>query len=269
MTVKSEKNMAVGVFDSGVGGLTVVKKLRTYLPSEDIIYFGDTARVPYGNKSAATIKKFSREIMEFLLNRGAKVIVVACNTASSLAVPSLAKECPVPMIGVITPGVKEAVSVSLNGRIGVIGTSSTISSRAYERALRKHDPSCSIFSRDCPLFVPLVENRFFSGPVTNMVAKGYLDWFKKKRIDTLILGCTHYPLLKTVIGEVMKGVRLIDSASGVAKTVKETLDKKCLASDRKGTGRIKCFVSDEPESFKKVAGIFLKEKFSITKALAG
>lgn len=266
--MKSRQNRPIGVFDSGVGGLTVVRSVRRRLPNEDIIYFGDTARVPYGNKSRTTIKRFSREIVDFLVKNHVKMIVAACNTASSLALPSLKKKCPVPVIGVIAPGVKEAVRLSKNRRIGVIGTDSTISSSAYEKELAKIDPSCRLFSKSCPLFVPLVENRFFSDRVTRQVAGKYLTELKKKRIDTLILGCTHYPLLRKVIGHIMKDAVLIDSASAVAKEVKRILaERKLETVAGKTRPAVKCFVSDDAEGFKKTAGIFLREKISVKKVV--
>jgi len=268
--MKSRKNQAIGVFDSGVGGLTVVKSLRKHLPNEDIIYFGDTARVPYGNKSRETVKKFSREIIEFLIGRGAKIVVAACNTASSLAVPAVKKEYSVPVLGVIDSGARVAALASKNGRIGVIGTDSTIMSRSYDRALKKCDASCKLFSRSCPLFVPLVENEFSKDPVTRTIAKRYLKYFDGKGIDTLILGCTHYPILKTAIQGIMKKVTLVDSATGVAKSVVKVLEENDLrAKTRKRDARIQCFVSDDPAGFKKVANIFLKEKFNVKKVVTG
>ncbi len=266
--MKSLKNRPIGVFDSGVGGLTVARSIRRHLPEEDIIYFGDTARVPYGNKSRKTIIRFAREIMAFMMAKRVKTVVVACNTASSLSLASLKKSYPVPVIGVITPGVKEAVRISKTGRIGVIGTSSTISSGSYEKELVKMDPRCRIFSTRCPLFVPLVENRFINDTITYEVARRYLGRLKKKRVDTLILGCTHYPILKTVIADVMGRVKLVDSSLAVAEEVKEVLFKKGLGTClKKGSGKMKCFVSDDVEGFRKVARIFLKEDFSAERAV--
>lgn len=258
------------MFDSGVGGLTVVKSIRKHLPDEDIIYFGDTARVPYGNKSRETVKRFSREIIDFLIGRGVKIVVAACNTASSLAVPSIKKEYSVPVLGVIDSGVRIAARVSKSGRIGVIGTDSTVRSRAYDSALKKCDPSCTLFSRSCPLFVSLVENRFSRDPVTRAIAERYLKYFDGKHIDTLILGCTHYPILKTAIHDIMKKVILVDSATGVAQSVAIMLDNAGLrAAKRKRAARIQCFVSDDPTGFKKAANIFLKEEFDVKKTVVG
>ncbi len=264
--MREERNRAIGVFDSGVGGLTVVRSIRRCLPNEKIIYFGDTARVPYGNKSPEAVKRFSREIMEFLRSKGVKMVVAACNTASSLALPSLKREYPVPIIGVIDPGVREAVRISKNRRIGVIGTNSTIDSRAYDRGIKKIAPSCRLFSKSCPLFVPLVENRFLTDPVTYQIAERYLRDMKKKRIDVLILGCTHYPLLKKVIGDVLNDITLVDSAAAVAKTVKEVLNRKNMAADsRRRRADVKCFVSDDAGRFKKTACIFLREEIRVKK----
>ena len=262
----SQKTRPIGVFDSGVGGLTVVKSLRKYLPDEDIIYFGDTARVPYGNKSPSTIKRFSREIIWFLLEKNVKMVVVACNTASSLALPFLEKDYSIPVIGVIKPGVEEAARASRNKRIGVIGTSSTISSRAYEKTLKKIAKSSKLFAQSCPLFVPLVENRFLSGKIAKEIADWYLKALKKKNIDTLILGCTHYPLLANVIKGVMGKTVLVDSAHAVARTAKRILIARGIRfNGRRSRASIKYYVSDDPESFKKTAGIFLKEKIDARK----
>lgn len=264
--MKSVRNRPIGVFDSGVGGLTVVRSMARALRCEDIIYFGDTARVPYGNKSRSTIIRFARQIMKFMLKKNVKMVVVACNTASSLSLSVLRKTYSIPIIGVIKPGIKEAIRVSKNKKIGVIGTKSTISSGAYEKELTGIDKSYRLFSKDCPLFVPLVENRFTNNKVTYQVAKGYLKVFKNKSISTLILGCTHYPILKTIIGKVMGKTKLIDSSYAVTREVKEVLLKKRLeARHRKTEAKIECFVTDDVEGFRKAAGIFLKQKISVKK----
>jgi glutamate racemase len=266
--MKSRRNRPIGIFDSGVGGLTVAKSIRRELPEEDIIYFGDTARVPYGNKSRATIIRFTSEIMAFMTKKKVKTVVVACNTASSLSLPFLKKTYNIPIIGVINPGVKEAVRISRNKRIGVIGTRSTVASGAYDRELAKIGRSYRLFSKCCPLFVPLVENRFINNRITYEVAQRYLKEIKAKGIDTLILGCTHYPILRAVIKKVMGNVRLVDSSSAAAKEVKETFSKKKLETCRRGRpGRMKCFVSDDAESFRKIAGIFLNERISVKKVV--
>ncbi len=264
--MKSFKNRPIGIFDSGVGGLTVARSIRKYLPEEDIIYFGDTARVPYGNKSKATIIRFAREIMAFMLDNKVKMVVVACNTASSLALRSLKESYKTPVIGVIDPGAKEAARLTETGRVGVIGTAATVGSGAYKKALKKEDPSARLFSAACPLFVPLVENRHISDKITLEVARLYLEPLKKKKIDSLILGCTHYPILKTVIKKVMGQVKLVDSSSAVAKEAKDILSKEGLRADRQ-RGKMKCFVSDDVEGFRRSAGIFLREKINVSKAV--
>jgi glutamate racemase len=264
--MKSQRNRPIGIFDSGIGGLTVVRSVRKYLPSEDIIYFGDTARVPYGNKSRSTVIRFSREIMNFLMKKRVKMVVVACNTASSLSLASLKKDYQVPVIGVIKPGVKEAVNISRNKKIGVIGTVSTISSGAYKKELKRIDKTCHVFSQSCPLLVPLVENRNFSDPFTWHIVEAYLKDLKKERVDTLILGCTHYPLLKRVIGEVLSGARLVDSSVAVAEDAKEILMRKKLQVTGKRRSSVEYYVSDDPVEFCKSAGIFLKEKIKAKKA---
>ena len=249
----------IGVFDSGVGGLTVVKSILKALPNEKILYYGDTARVPYGNKSSETIKRFSAEIMDFLTGEGIKLAVVACNTASSLAIGSLKNSYDIPVIGVIEPGVEEALRSSRNRRIGVIGTRSTVKSAAYEKALKEKDPLSVVFSRDCPLFVPLVENRMAEDPVTEQMAERYLKDLKDNDIDTLILGCTHYPILMPVLSVVMKGVNLVDSPSAVVKELERELREKRMEAPEDASGGLSCFVSDDIEGFKEAADIFLEK----------
>ncbi|MDD5633673.1 MAG: glutamate racemase [Candidatus Omnitrophica bacterium] len=261
-------NRPIGVFDSGVGGLTVARSIRRSIPDEDIIYFGDTARVPYGNKSKDTIIRFAHEIVNFMIAKKVKMVVVACNTASSLSLQALKKTYDIPVIGVIVPGVKEAVKVSKNKRIGVIGTHSTVSSGAYVKELKKVSSRYRIFQGCCPLFVPLVENKMINDPVTFEMAGRYLKTFREKDIDTLILGCTHYPILKSVIGKVMKDVKLVDSSFAVAREVDSILrDKGLSAYGRKRSGKIKCFVSDNVEAFRNVASIFFKENLDIKKVI--
>lgn len=266
--MRSLRNSPIGIFDSGVGGLTVARSVRKYLPKEDIVYFGDTARVPYGNKSKATIIRFSHEIMSFLMRKHVKMVIVACNTASSLALSVVKKEYPVPVIGVIKPGVQEAMRLSEKKRIGVIGTTSTIASGAYKKELLKLDKRSKVFSKNCPMFVPLVENKFFTDPATVRIAELYLKELKRKNVDSLILGCTHYPLLKTTIGRVMKGVKLVDSSVAVAKYVRDLLERDGLgASYPRRKGKTRYYVSDDPQAFSKVGGIFLKEKIKATKVI--
>lgn len=258
---------SIGVFDSGVGGLTVAKELIRQLPNEDIIYFGDTARVPYGIKSKETVIRFSIENILFLLKQEVKLICVACNTVSSVALPVIKNHFKVPLIGVIIPGVREAVYATQNKRIGVIGTRGTIRSRTYETEIKQLAPSVKVFAAACPLFVPFVEEGWIKEKVVFEVARTYLKPLKDARVDTVILGCTHYPLLKPVIKEVLgKQVRLIDSAKQVAMEVKKTLATEGLLSNGDRRGKRKFYVSDNPEWFNELASRFLGQPLkNITK----
>jgi len=254
----AQSSAPIGIFDSGIGGLTVLKAVREQLPCEDLIYFGDTARVPYGTKSKETITRFSIENTRFLQGFGVKLVIVACNTASSLSLEALKRCFPMPVIGVIEPGAKEAIRVSRNRRIGVIGTKSTIGSGAYEHSLRQLKPDIRAYSEACPLFVPFVEEGWTKGPIIRKVAKVYLDPLRHFGIDTLILGCTHYPLLKDVIQETIgRAVRLVNSAEETARCARHLL--KCAAHlnrfRRKGSMRF--YVSDEPEHFRALGERFL------------
>jgi len=248
---------SVGVFDSGVGGLTVVRELIDQLPAEKIVYFGDTARVPYGIKSKETIIRFSIENILFLLKQDVKLICVACNTASSLALPAIKNHFRVPIVGVITPGVREAVYASENKRIGVIGTKGTIKSRSYEIEIKQLDPKVKVTAVACPLFVPFVEEGWLGGSVVESVARTYLQPLKKAGVDTVILGCTHYPLLRPVIQKILgKNVKLIDSAKQVAVEVKKILSSEDMLS-RSKRGTSKFYVSDNPEWFSALAQRFM------------
>lgn len=248
---------SIGVFDSGVGGLTVVRELIRQLPNEDIVYFGDTARVPYGIKSKETVIRFSIENILFLLKQDVKLICVACNTVSSLALPVIKNHFRVPIIGVITPGVREAVYATQNKRIGVIGTSGTIKSRAYENQIKQLDPKVKITAVACPLFVPFAEEGWLKGDVVLDVARTYLLPLKKAKVDTVILGCTHYPLLKEVIKKVMgPDVALIDSAKQVAIEVKKILAAEGLLN-KSGRAKHKFYVSDNPQWFQSLASRFI------------
>lgn len=249
----------IGVFDSGIGGLTVVKELKKILPGEKIIYFGDTARVPYGTKSKDTVTRFSKESVRFLLRFKVKLVVIACNTASSLSLPALRKSFRVPIIGVIRPGVRRIFEITETGPVGIIGTRATISSAAYERLLKKKNPSLKAISKACPLFVPLVEEGLLHSDITEVVIKKYLWGFKKSGIKALILGCTHYPLLKKAIKKYMgKEMCLVDSAQETARMVRDILIKKRLLSEKKRESSHKYFVTDEPSTFKKVGSMFLE-----------
>lgn len=257
----SEKNQPIGVFDSGVGGLTVVRQLRRVLPNEEFIYFGDTARVPYGNKSKETIVGFTLENIVFLLKQNVKLIVLACNTSSSLALPIIKQYFKIPIIGVVIPAVKEAVYATRNKRIGIIGTRATISSGVYEKEIKKLDPKINVFTRSCPLFVPLVEEGFWDGDIVYQIAKRYLEPLKKENVDTLVLACTHYPVLKKVIRKIMGDeIILIDSAREVAMEVKELLEEENLLCNGRRKKEFFCFVTDKSEIFKKIGERFLEEK---------
>ena len=250
----------IGVFDSGIGGLTVVHALRALLPNERIYYLGDTARVPYGGKSAATIERYSLEITEMLLAENCKTIVVACNTASALALPRLESTTPIPVTGVIRPGAQAAVAATRNGHIGVIGTRATIRSGAYERALRTFDPIVRITARACPLFVPLIEEGWLEGEVTDRVVRQYLTPLVEEGVDTLVLGCTHYPLLRSVIEDALsthptgQAVRVIDSAQVTAEQVASRLD---LAPDGKREPAVRFYATDSVVKFRALGTQFL------------
>lgn len=263
------KNSPIGIFDSGLGGLTVMKAVMKALPHEDIVYFGDTARVPYGNKSPEAIQKFSRQNAQILLDYGVKAIVVACNSSSSYALQSLQNNLEVPVIGVIEPGVRKALTVSANNRIGVIATQATVGSHAYRDCLLKADRSVRVTEKACPLFVPLVEEGWFTKDITRQVAEEYLMSLKRGGIDTLILGCTHYPLLKGVLRRVMgKGIRLVDSAQEVARDLNTLLqDKGLLNTEKNKRVTYRFFVSDEPGHFQKLAKRFLGHDVSDVKKL--
>ncbi len=245
----------IGVFDSGIGGLTVVSALRAALPNESIIYIGDTARVPYGGKSASTVQRYSAEITAMLIGEDAKAIVVACNTASALAVPQLADQIPVPLVGVILPGAKAALAATRNGRIGVIGTRATIKSSAYEIAIRALSSNVEIRSRACPLLVPLIEEGWLGSEITDQVIVQYLGQLLDEGIDTLVLGCTHYPLLRDDIARLIGAeVALVDSAQNCAVAVRELLRNENLAADANAVGNLRICLTDPPDSFLEVAG---------------
>jgi glutamate racemase len=254
-------NRPIGIFDSGVGGLTVVKQMLRKLPDESIVYLGDTARVPYGTKSPETVKRFSIENADFLMRFKVKLIVVACNTASSTSMGELIKHAQVPVVGVIKPGAKKAVTVTRNNRIGVIGTYTTIKSRAYIREIKRISPNIDVVSKPCPLFVPLVEEGWLREKATFAIAEKYLASFRRKGIDTLVLGCTHYPLLKQVIGKVMgKSVKIIDSASSVADEVHTILTSMGELSRGRKKPHHRFFATDAVENFVRVGERFLGAK---------
>jgi glutamate racemase len=244
----------IGVFDSGIGGLTVVAALRRLLPDERISYIGDTARVPYGGKSAPTVERYSLEITTLLLQRDAKAVVVACNTASALALPRLEQTLPVPVTGVIGPGARAAVNVTRNHHIGVIGTRATITSGAYERALKSIDRNVRVTSRACPLLVPLIEEGRLSDEITDRVIAEYLEPLMQAGVDTVVLGCTHYPLLREAFGRVLGSeITLVDSAENCASAVLDLLDRERLRAPAGSSGGLNVALTDAADNFLNVA----------------
>jgi len=244
----------IGIFDSGIGGLTVAAAIRTRLGNEDIFYLGDTARVPYGGKSRQTVERYSVEISGLLLAEGAKAIVVACNTASALALEKLRSLFRAPILGVVAPGADAAATQSKNGKIGVIGTRATIASGAYERAIRLLRPEAQVSSVPCPLLVPLIEEGLLEDPITDLVLARYLSPLLEKGIDTLVLGCTHYPLLKTAIARCVPGVQLVDSAENCALALAALLRQESMQNpDPARTGHFRVALSDSSDAFLRVA----------------
>ena len=249
---------AIGIFDSGVGGLTVLREIVRTLPQEDTLYFGDTARVPYGTKSPETVTRYASEIASFLLKRDIKLLVVACNTASAVALPSLKRQLPIPVVGVIEPGARRATEVTRTGRIGVIGTAGTIRSSAYTRAIKRLKPEAEVLTQACPLFVPLAEEGWVDNQVARLTAQCYLQELKDAAVDTLVLGCTHYPLLKPLIAEIMgPKVTLVDSAEETARTVASILSEKQMLRPDTESGNHHYYVSDIPAGFIRVGNRFL------------
>ena len=244
----------IGVFDSGIGGLTVVSALRALLPNESIYYLGDTARVPYGGKSAATVQRYSLEIAAMLLGENAKTVVVACNTASALALPRLEETLPVTVTGVILPGARAAIAKTRSGHIGVIGTRATINSGAYERALRALNPKVRVTPRACPLLVPLIEEGWIESSITDEIIMQYLAPLLTDGIDTLVLGCTHYPLLRNAIARLLgEKIALVDSAQNCALAVRELLLRENLDAPNTNAGTLQVALTDPPDAFLRVA----------------
>ena len=244
----------IGVFDSGIGGLTVVGALRALLPNESIYYLGDTARVPYGGKSAATVQRYSLEIASILLAENAKTVVVACNTASALALPQLEETLPVTVTGVILPGARAAIAKTRTGHVGVIGTRATINSGAYERALRTLNPEVRVTARACPLLVPLIEEGWIESPITDEIIMQYLEPLLTDGIDTLVLGCTHYPLLRNAIARLLGGkIALVDSAQNCALAVRDLLFRENLVTPEATEGKLQVALTDPPDAFLRVA----------------
>ena len=250
--------MSIGIFDSGVGGLTVLKEVRNVLPNEKIIYLGDTARVPYGEKTKDLIR-YSKQIVEFLIEEKVDAIVVACNTATSLALDELNKTFKTPIIGVIEAGVRTALYTTENNRIGVIGTKATINSQKYETEIKKRNHEIEVYSKSCPLFVPAIEEGIVKGKLINQMVQMYLDVFKDK-IDSLILGCTHYPLLKETISNIYPNIKIVDPAKETAQDLKEILIKEnLLKNDAEKGHEVEYFVTDGQDKFKEIGIMFLNE----------
>ena len=251
--------MSIGVFDSGIGGLTVLKEIRKVLPNEKIFYFGDTARVPYGEKTKELITRYSKEIVEFLLDKEVSAIVVACNTATALALEELRKTFKIPIIGVIKAGAKTAINTTKSGNIGVIGTKATVNSKRYEEEIKKLSENVKVIAKACPLFVPAVEEGILDGKLVDQIIKTYLDDFEKE-IDTLILGCTHYPLLKSAIGKIYTNLNIVDPARETALNLKEILEEKnLLKNDATKNREVKYYVTDGKDKFKEIGIMFLDE----------
>src|SRR4030066_1906896 len=257
----NNKNRPIGVFDSGIGGLTVLKEIIKEMPSEGTIYLGDTARVPYGIRSPETVVRYSLENTRFLFSRDIKFLVVACNTASSVSLDKIKSAVPIPVIGVIEPGAKAAVKATMYKKIGIIGTEATVRSDSYKMLIQPIDKDVEVTALPCPLFVPLVEEGWTDGEITSLIAEKYLKEIKNKDIDTLVLGCTHYPLLKKVISKVMgETVSLIDSAVEVAKDVRTILETSGLNRKQGVSPPREFYVTDSPVRFVKVGERFLENK---------
>jgi glutamate racemase len=251
-------NTPIGIFDSGIGGLTVAKAIRRLLPRESTIYFGDTARVPYGPKSPETVRRYAREILDWLLGKDVKAIVVACNTVTAHALDDLRERSPVPVIGVIEPGARAAAGASVRGTVGVIGTAGTIASAAYPQALRRIRPELQVIDRACPLFVPLVEEGWFDHEATRLVAEEYLAPLRQAGVDVLVLGCTHYPMLKPLIRRVMgDAVQLIDSAEETAAELANVLGEYGLAAAPDNRATQRWVATDDAARFTRVGAVFM------------
>ncbi|HTP13219.1 MAG TPA: glutamate racemase [Bacteroidota bacterium] len=260
----------IGVFDSGIGGLTVIRTLMKHLPHENLVYFGDTARVPYGPKSAQVVRDYAVQDTEELLKHNVKFIVIACNTVSAVALDVVQKRAKVPVLGVIIPGAEAAVRATKKRRVGIIGTVGTVLSNAYTNAIRQIDPGIQVFGQPCPLFVPLAEEGWTSHPATELIAKEYLFPLTLEKIDTLILGCTHYPLLRDVIDRVLhKTVTLIDSGEATALAAVHMLGELKILNQSPMRPNIRFFVSDIPHKFTEVGERFLGQKLGTVHRVSG
>lgn len=257
-------NRPIGVFDSGIGGLTVLKEIIEQLPGEDIIYFGDTARIPYGTRSKEIVIKYVIQSFDFLMTKNIKAIVVGCNTASALALEAVKEKFHLPIIGVVEPGAKAAVSFTKNNTIGVIGTEGTINSDSYQRTIRRKLPTAEIIGVPCPLFVPIVEEGWENSDVADVAAEKYLLELREHNIDTLVLGCTHYPALRYTIGKVMgKEVKLVNPAYETAKLTKILLKEEGILNEKIEGGNHKYYVSDDPDKFRRIGGNIIRRQIGI------
>jgi glutamate racemase len=264
----NKKEKPIGVFDSGIGGLTVLKEIFRELPYESTVYLGDTARVPYGIRSPETVTRYSSENVGFLISRDIKALVIACNTASSVSLEAIKDMVSIPVAGVIYPGAKTAAASTKNKKVGVIGTSATIKSGSYTKAIKAIDPEIEVFATACPLFVPLVEEGWTEGRIVGMIAEKYLENIKDKGIDTLVLGCTHYPLLKKVISEAIgQKINLIDSAVETANEIRHILGASSLLKDDSTDTFREFYVTDSPDRFQEVGENFLGEKINHIKKI--
>ena len=263
-----DKNAPIGVFDSGVGGLTVAREIIRQLPNESIVYFGDTARVPYGSKSKDTIIRFSRQIVNFLKTKNVKAIVFACNTASAFALDTIERELDIPVIGVVKPGAITAIHSTKNKRIGIIGTEGTIKSEMYTSYIQSIDPEIEVVGKACPLFVPLVEEGMLDDDVTKEMATRYLKELQNQNIDSLILGCTHYPLLRKMVGKIMgPNVCLVNPAYETAVGLRDMLAETGLSADENASPKYEFYVSDDPLKFKEFANTIMPVDIGIVREL--
>lgn len=268
--MRKNSEAAIGVFDSGIGGLTVMREIMYQMPEEKIVYFGDTARVPYGTKSQENIIRYSKQNIRFLKTKNVKAIVVACNTASALAMDEVKKELDIPILGVVRPGARVAAGATENGRIGVIATQATIRSEIYTRVIKEEHPEIQVFGKACPLFVPLVEEGLAEDSITEEIARRYLRDLQEKDIDTLILGCTHYPLLRKIVGKIMgESISLVNPAYETAVELKQLLKREGLLfrGNRTVSHKYDCYVSDAADNFRKFAESILPYEIQKTQQI--
>ncbi|MDR3048224.1 MAG: glutamate racemase [Elusimicrobiota bacterium] len=254
-------NNPIGIFDSGFGGLTVMSAVHKMFPCENLIYFGDSAHVPYGSKSPETVIRFSKDIAAFLASKKIKMLVIACNTATAHALPTIKKMLKIPVIGVIEPGSKAAIAATIANKIGVIGTQGTIDSNSYKKSINKISKSALVYQQACPLFVPIVEEGWTNTRIALETADIYLKPLINKKIDSLLLGCTHYPLLRKVLEKVIgKNIKIVDSANAVSCEIKRVLNEKNLFSNKKRAAILTFYTSDNPKKFQKLGGVFFGQK---------